>query len=165
MSTLPPTQSNPVLDAVADLLEDHEEPVIVWCWYRETANRLQEMISKRLRRDAWIISGDVAQGERQSIIDQWEHRSNGVLVATIAALKEGANLQHSACQIYVEVSDLPSDNDQALGRSKRRGQTRPVRVYVIVPENTVAAKVYRNQAERRAATARALLEEIIQEST
>jgi SNF2 family DNA or RNA helicase len=166
MSSLPPTQLNPMLETVNELLDDHVEPVIVWTWYRETANRYVEAIDKRHRsRKVFMISGDVSNHERQGIIDAWGKTDDGILVATVAALKEGANLQHSACQIFVEVSDLPSDNDQAIGRSKRRGQLRPVHVYALYPESTLAAKVYRNQSKRRILTARALLEEYHQEVT
>lgn len=166
MTALPPTQANPKLETLCDFLEDNAtEPVIVWCWYRETAKRYAEAIKKR-HRQVNVFSGDTPLREKTRMLEWFvseRDNPNGVLVATIAAMKEGVNLQRCNLNVFVEQSELPSDDDQAIARTLRRGQTRPVRVVIIHGDKTIDQIVWRHQDKRRTNITRSMLEEIREE--
>jgi len=160
MASNPPTQVNPKLDATIDLLEDNAtEPVIVWCWYRKTANRWKEAIAKT-RRDSWLFTGDSSSKDKAKAISEFSGSRTGVLVATVAAMKEGVNLQNCALNVFVEQSDLPSDNDQAIKRTVRRGQDRPVRVVHIQATRSEDERVHAANVRRDLNIRRSLLEEL-----
>jgi len=78
-------------------------------------------------------------------------------------MKEGVNLQEAKTQIFLEESYLPSDNEQAIARSKRRGQTEPVTVYHIHANDSLDIKVHKQQGERETGILRAMLEDIRKE--
>ena len=60
------------------------------------------------------------------------------MIATIEALKEGENIQSCGVIVFYELSYLPTDNDQAVGRIRRRGQGRTtVDTYLICAERTI----------------------------
>jgi SNF2 family DNA or RNA helicase len=163
LTSVPPTKANPKLDALIDLLEDHQEPVIVWCWYRKTA----EAVRARLTRP-WVgFTGDDPAQQKQNNLKMFEtmcaNGRNPVIVATISAMKEGVNLQHARTQIFLEESYLPSDNEQAIARSKRRGQTHPVNVYHIHATNSLDMKVHEHQEKREVGISRAMLEYVRKE--
>jgi len=166
MTALPPTQANPKLETLLDFLDDNAtEPVIVWCWYRETAKRYAEAIRKR-HRQANVFSGDTTLREKTRTLSWFTSEvdnPNGVLVATIAAMREGVNLQRCNLNVFVEQSELPSDDDQAVARTLRRGQTRPVRVVIIHGDRTIDRTVWKHQSERRSNIVRSMLEDIREE--
>lgn len=162
MTSVPPTKANPKLDALVDLLEDHQEPVIVWCWYRATA----DAVCERLSRDRTYLrfTGAESALAKQTVLDLFrtcvKDGDNPVLVATISAMKEGVNLQEARTQIFFEESYLPSDNQQCIARSKRRGQTQPVNVYHIHANDSLDVRVHDLQETRESGISRAMLEHV-----
>lgn len=160
MTSVPPTKANPKLDALEDLLEDHKEPVIVWCWYRATANAVFERFGSK--RVCIRFTGDESAEKKQRALECFKllagSKEGPIIVATISAMKEGVNLQEARTQIFLEESYLPSDNEQAVARSKRRGQTQPVNVYHIHANDSLDIKVHAQQASREAGILRAMLE-------
>jgi len=163
MTTVPPTKTNPKLDALMDLLEDHQEPVIVWCWYRATANAIMDRLESNSRPAAMFTGDTSAKGKEINL--QWFYTSvsdneNPIMVATISAMKEGVNMQAARTQIFMEESYLPADNAQAIARSKRRGQTKPVNVYHIHASDSIDIKVHSLQENRESGILRAMLEHI-----
>lgn len=161
--TVPPTKANPKLDALVDILEDHQEPVIVWCWYRATA----EAVRARMTRPWVSFTGDDTAEQKQNNLKMFEtmcqNGRNPIIVATISAMKEGVNLQHARTQIFLEESYLPSDNEQAIARSKRRGQTQPVNVYHIHANDSLDVRVHNLQETREAGITRAMLEHTLKD--
>lgn len=133
MVSVPPTKVNPKMDALKGKLEDLPgERVIVAAWYRDTAKVALEA-ARKVRGDEQVnlFTGDVRPAAKAEAIDRYNEHSEGTIVCTIAALKEGANLQAGNHLIFLEESELPSDNEQLVGRQRRRGQTKPVIVHRI----------------------------------
>jgi chromodomain-helicase-DNA-binding protein 1 len=60
-----------------------------------------------------------------------------VLIGTIAAMGTGLNLQTASVAIFVEISYVPDENDQALSRLHREGQENTVNAYYFVAKGTI----------------------------
>lgn len=153
---------NPKIKTVCDILEDNlTEPVIVFCWYRGTADLLVTTLRKKFDgRAVYSIDGGTSAKEREARLAEWEATTNGVIVATLAALTEGANLQHSRTIVFAEHDYLPSTLEQAIARAKRFGQQSIVRVYHIMAERSIDTAVYATAQTRERNIKRALLENL-----
>jgi SNF2 family DNA or RNA helicase len=160
LATLPPTAVKPKLDALVELLDDLAgQRVVVYCWYRDAVAAVEEVVRKRFqgrnvakadRRDTFVITGDTSSARRDPLIQQWSSSPAGVLIATIGALKEGANLQAGNQLVFLEEAELPADMDQVVKRLARRGQTKPVMVHTIRAQGSVdfaIAKILRIRSE------------------
>jgi SNF2 family DNA or RNA helicase len=128
MATIPPTREKPKVDFLLDFLEDRQGPVVVYTWYKDSAKGVAEGLLKS-KRPVTLITGDVASTKRGELVDQWKTQSGGVLVATISSLKEGISLVNAQDVVFLEHSELPSDQEQCVARLKRRGQNALVNVH------------------------------------
>jgi SNF2 family DNA or RNA helicase len=155
LSTLPPTSEKPKVDFVLDFLEDAVGPVVVYCWYKDSARGVSEALTKS-KRPVTLVTGDVPGARRGELVDQWKHQPNGVLVATISSLKEGISLIHAQDVIFLEHSELPADQDQCIARLKRRGQTELVRVHHVWARNSPDMAIKRHLDERHVGLKQAL---------
>jgi SNF2 family DNA or RNA helicase len=163
--TTPPTKENPKLDALAQVLEDIpvQERVGVFAWYRKSVYAAAEKLIKAGRK-VFVITGDTRSDMRNRYILEWNDTPGAVLIATIAALKEGVNLQAGHNVVFLEESDLPADNDQVLARFKRRGQAHPVRMTRILATGPSMDATRRKHVDKRdVLNKRAMLEEILKE--
>lgn len=147
LATLPPTSTKPKVDLVNELLEDVPGPVVVYCWYKDSARGVSEALTKG-KRPVTLVTGDVPTNRRSSLVDEWKSQKDGILVATISSLKEGISLIHSKDVIFLEHSELPADQDQCIARLKRRGQTELVRVHHVWARNTPDMPIKRHLGER-----------------
>ena len=104
---------------------------------------LQAIQKKYPKRTVRVFTGDVSPKNKQEAIDAYWENADCILIATVSALKEGANLQAGNEVVFLERSDLPGENAQAIARVKRRGQTRPVTVtdiYAVKSPDTVTSE-------------------------
>jgi hypothetical protein len=170
MVAVPPTAVKPKLDAMVGTLEDiPRDRVIVYCWYRDTAKACLERIGKMRSaltgkpRPVALFTGDVTTRGKIAAIQQYDDNPDGVIVATIAALKEGADLQSGHHAVFVEESVLGEENMQAIGRQRRRGQLHPVVVHRIRADRSIDHAV-RKLAEARTEDARSLMDEYLRGS-
>jgi len=162
MTSLPPTQANPKLDALRGLLEDlPNERVIVAAWYRNTANAAFDVVKNKLKRPGALFTGDTRVSAKQDALDLYRHYDDAVIVCTIAALKEGANLQAGNHMIFLEESELPADNAQLISRQYRRGQTKPVVVYRVHASGASVDEAVHRLATKRADDVRKVMAEYL----
>jgi superfamily II DNA or RNA helicase len=157
MTSLPPTQANPKLDAMVGRLEDlAKERVIVACWHRSVANaaleRIQKMNSEvaKGKRPCALFTGDVSTKQKIAAIEGYNEREDFVIVCTVAALKEGADLQAGNHIIFLQESVLPGENEQLIGRQRRRGQTKPVIVTRIYCKQSIDVAVHKTASNTAA---------------
>lgn len=137
MATLPPTASKPKIEAMLGKLEDSgNERCVVWCWFRDSAEYAAEAIRKQ-RKHVYVVHGGTAPSKVDEAFIAYNENPDAVIVATISKLKEGANLQAGRRCIFLEASDLPGDNYQAIARQKRRGQKQKVLVTKILADKTI----------------------------
>jgi SNF2 family DNA or RNA helicase len=158
LTTVPPTQANPKMNAFKEFLEDvPNERVGVFTWYRDSAAAAVQVV-KSLKRPVHLITGDVRASARNEAVDAYDKDPRAVLVGTISAMKEGLNLQAGRHCVFLEEGELPSDNEQAIGRFKRRGQTRPVMVTRILANKSPDTVTHRNVGKRDVSIRKAMKE-------
>jgi SWI/SNF-related matrix-associated actin-dependent regulator 1 of chromatin subfamily A len=106
-----------------DLMEGGERPIL-WCWHQDVANYLGDYFHMP------VIHGGVPMEVRHLAISAYQQGVGPGLVLTIGAASTGLDgLQHSGTLcVFVEQSVNPNDNEQAVARLHRTGQTRGVRV-------------------------------------
>jgi SNF2 family DNA or RNA helicase len=150
------------VNTVVELLSDHpNEPAIVFCWFRETANLLStKLIKKDPDRPVTVCTGVDLPSVRAGDVERWKLQSNGVIVATISALQEGANLQHARMIVFAESDYLPASVEQCIARVRRFGQEYPVNSFEVYCRNTVDQVVMRARNQRSTNIRRALLEDL-----
>lgn len=148
LATLPPTAAKPKVDFCLEFLEDRQGPVVVYCWYKDSAKGVAEGLSKS-KRPVTLITGDIPTARRAGLVDKWKEQKDGILVATISSLKEGISLIHAQDVVFLEHSELPADQDQCIARLKRRGQTELVRVHHVWARNTPDMAIGRHLGERK----------------
>jgi len=158
-------KDNPKLNIVTEYLSDHEnEPTIIFCWFRDTCALVANHLRAATNRPVYEIRGGLNQNERNNRVDDWKNSTNGIIVATLASLTEGVNLQHSRFLIFMEHDYLPSTIQQAIARVRRAGQTQRVRVVNILADRSIDTAVYRTLSTRDRNIKRALLENIRNEN-
>jgi SNF2 family DNA or RNA helicase len=150
LTTLPPTNANPKLDTMMDVVDGlPAQPIIIFAWHKAVVTEIVSRIKKRWSSRFCVpFTGDTSSKAKVDTVAEWESTTNGILVATIGAMAGGLNLQHSHRGIYVEEPDLPADFEQTYKRMLRRGQTRKVVLTVIYAKDSPDVVIRRGQQRK-----------------
>jgi len=129
------------LNTLHTILGEHkDEHIIVFTWYRESAEIVHESLINRPGA-AVLVHGGVKAEDRIAEVEFCKKQNCSILTATIESMKEGLNLQHVSVVIFYEHHWVPSTNDQAAARSIRRGQDKHVKVYSLFAAKTIDERV------------------------
>lgn len=137
------------LDALAEIVEQTSEPILVAYQFKSDLARLQERFPKA-----------VALGKDPATIDKWNAGKIPMLLAHPASAGHGLNLQNGGRTIVW--FGLPWSLElyaQFNGRLHRQGQEKPVLVYHLLAAGTVDEAVYAT-LNKKDATQQDLLEAI-----
>jgi hypothetical protein len=117
---------------ISDELENDSTKTVVFAIHREAISTLQWAL--RAYRPA-VIHGDIPEAKRVAEIDRFQTDPRcRVFIGQLNCAGASINLQAANEVIFIEASWTPGDNEQALSRVYRMGQTRPVRVrFVYLP--------------------------------
>lgn len=147
--------------------DSNAKPTIIFTWYREHARLLAEAVREAKipgvqAGQVGMITGETPPQDRLEIA-----RTTKILVANIAALSEGLNLQHFRTVIYYEMDYTPGANYQTLARVRRDRNDdapvdEPVLVYWVLVAKSIDEKIYRI-SKRRAASIRDVLLESLED--
>jgi superfamily II DNA or RNA helicase len=131
--------SNPrKIEALKQLSETFgETPYVVFTWFKDTAADAAKALGVP------CITGDTPQEDRFTIA-----KAGTPVVATIAAMSEGVNLQHANRVVFLEENWTPGSNYQALSRVRRDGGHPTVFVNYIQSKNTVDQHIHRVSKQR-----------------
>lgn len=111
---------------VADLVNNSDEPWIVWCNTNDESERLANLIS-----DAVEIKGSNTAKQKEAAADGFVDGTIRVLISKSGIFGYGMNWQHCRNVAFVGLSYSFEDFYQALRRSYRFGQKREVNAYII----------------------------------
>ena len=117
------------LSTLVELVNDINDRVVVFCWFRQTADALASALETTA-----LVHGGLNPAERLDRLAQFASLDRGRLVATIPSISEGLNLQHTHYVVFYEWDWVASTNQQALARFHRPGQQHAVQPYYIVAE-------------------------------
>jgi hypothetical protein len=121
------------------------EPWIVWCGL----NPEQDAVVEALGDTCISVYGSLSADDKADRIEQWLRGEAPVLVTKPSIAAWGLNFQRCARQVFVGIGDSYETYYQAIRRSWRFGQARPVRVHVVLtePEEPIYLNVLRKERE------------------
>jgi len=143
-------------DLVKQIIEDTpgDEPIICFCWYRDTANELRNDLAEVTT--SRYISGLYSQKERVEFADETSSR---VKCVTMSSMSEGVDWSNASTVIFYELDYVPGKVYQALSRVRRfstTGKREPIRVYYPMLKNSVDEAVFEAYNERHGDAKRVL---------
>jgi superfamily II DNA or RNA helicase len=113
----------------------NDRKVVIFSFFRDVLAAVAQVLGERV---IGTISGSVAPIERQQIVDRFsESLEPVVLVSQIQAGGVGLNIQAASVVILTEPQWKPTVEEQAIARSHRLGQIRPVDVHRLLAEDSV----------------------------
>jgi SNF2 family DNA or RNA helicase len=119
------------LDALADIVEANDEPMLVAYNYKSDLARLQKRFPQAVH-----LSRD------QQVIDDWNKGKIPMLLAHPASAGHGLNLQEGgALCVWFGLNWSLELYQQFNARLHRQGQTKPVRIVHIVARNCIDERV------------------------
>jgi hypothetical protein len=129
--------------ACADMVNADDEPWIVWCDLNDEGDMLANAIP-----DAVQVAGADENDTKESRMAGFSAGNHRVLVSKQKICGWGMNWQHCARQAFVGVNDSYEGFYQAVRRSWRFGQKRPVEIHVFASnqDGAVVANIKRKQA-------------------
>ncbi|UQN06795.1 DNA methyltransferase [Deinococcus sp. QL22] len=133
---------------VADLVHaEPSEPWVIWVHTNLEADAVRALIP-----DAVEVRGNMTPDEKEARLTAFADGSTRVLLTKPSIAGWGMNWQHCARQVFVSLNYSFEELYQAVGRSDRFGQERPVQVHLVTTDthSSVLATVRRKQAEHEA---------------
>ena len=125
------------LQVVRELLpESRRSPMLLFCYYRRTADILAKMADQEGLR--WgMIKGGVANDDRDTLRHTFQNGELDVLIGTVSTVAVGLTLSRAATEVFVEHSWTPWKNIQARQRAMELGKQSPVHIIDLWTEKTV----------------------------
>lgn len=108
---------------------DHDRPAIAWCGLNDEADRIAAAVPGAVN-----LHGTLSPDEKVNLIEGFVDGAHRVLVTKPSIAGFGLNFQHAADQVFVGLGDSYEAYYQAIRRSWRFGQTRPVTAHVVVSD-------------------------------
>ena len=124
-------------DLLGTLLNDHDEKVVVWTRFRDTALMLRDRYEE-LYGAALMIGG--GEGSPADLAQP----NCRLLVATIQVGASSIDLTAARNAIYESLDDVSRNFTQSMARINRTGQTRDCRYWFLTASNTVEEDLFEN---------------------
>ena len=120
-----------VAKAVELVLAEPDEPWIVWCGRNDEAN----MMTRELALMCPVnVQGSDTPESKAANLAAFADGEIPVLITKASIAGMGLNFQRCARQVFVGLGDSYEQYYQAIRRSYRFGQTRPVQVHIVVSD-------------------------------
>lgn len=134
--------STDLLDSVVDIVDQNEQPVIIYTTFRSSV----DILLKRFEEEgipAAGITADTSVDQRTSIFDDIQEGKLKVMVAVAQTVAHGVTLTNSDTIIWLTPPTSFEVYDQANGRIYRKGQTRKCTIYRIYQDYVSHALIKR----------------------
>ena len=123
--------------------------VLVWTVFNEECEVLKKLLTC-VNFSIDVLSGKVSKDRRPDIIDRFQKGKTDVLISKASMLGFGLNFQNCDYMIFSGFNDSFEQFYQAVRRSYRYGQTKPVKIhipYITELEGTVWQNIERKQEQ------------------
>lgn len=127
---------------LADILEDLDEPVIVFCRFRHDLDNVHR-VAQMITRSSLELSG------RKNDLQDWQAGKAPILAVQIQSGGVGIDLSRAGVAIYYSLGLSLGDHEQSLSRLLKRDMGSAAVYYYLVAENTVDQKIARALRERK----------------
>ena len=111
------------------LCQEHDEPMIVWCGLNDEADAVAKAVDGAVN-----VPGSWKPEDKAAALEAFQDGATRVLVTKPSIAGFGMNFQHCARQVFCGIGDSYESYYQAIRRSWRYGQKRPVFAHVVVSE-------------------------------
>ncbi len=101
------------------MLEADEESLVIFSDHVDPCKNIADALASH---GVGTITGATPMAERQAIVDRFQAGTTRVIVGTIGACGTGITLTRAKTVIFNDLSYVPSQNAQAVGRLRRIGQ-------------------------------------------
>lgn len=128
-------------DYIKTVLDGGEEKVVVFAWHIEVLDILQKALA---RYGVLRIDGSTSLRDRQGRVDAFMTTPQmRVMLGNIQSMGTGVDGLQKVCThcVLVEPSWTPGENQQAIDRLDRGGQTGTVQADFLVPPGSVIEKI------------------------
>lgn len=113
-----------------------EDQVVVFAHHKAVVSRLLLSLP-----GAEAITGDTPTDCRQAIVDRFQKGEINALIGNMRAMGVGLTLTSSSTVVFVELDWVPANVSQCEDRCYRLGQTGTVRVYHLVVDGSLDARM------------------------
>ncbi len=129
------------MELLVNLLENilgADEKVLIFTQYVEMGKLIQELISKKFKREVLFLHGSQTRKEKANVIDTFQEDDDyKILVATLKTGGTGLNLTAAQNVIHYDLWWNPAVENQATDRVHRIGQENDVMVYRFITKGTL----------------------------
>lgn len=108
----------------------NSDPWLVWCDTDSEQNALESLFGDR----CISVRGSLSIAEKEKRIESWMHGARPIMVSKTSIMGFGLNCQFCWQQVFVGRTFSYESWYQAIRRSWRFGQTRPVNIHLVVAE-------------------------------
>lgn len=145
------------VQAVMDLLEEDDQPMIVWARFKHDVKVLGEAFTAA--GVSWVsYTGDTPQSAREGLVADFMEGRARVFLGNPAAAGTGLNLQRASRMVYYSNSFNADYRWQSEDRAHRIGQRNNVTIIDLVAPGTLDAQIIR-ALKNRADVARMVLDD------
>lgn len=131
----------PATKYIAEQLEAGHEKIVVFIHHSDVGKKL-EIGLNALGFETRKILGETAPKERdRAALDFQNEARVRVFIGSVGAAGVGIDLTAASYVIIVEPSWVPGENEQAIDRCHRIGQTRGVQTDYLVFDNTIDSRI------------------------
>lgn len=156
---------SPKLDAIAEYIEDLNEPVVVFSCFVDSLWLLADRIGKfKDKRKLWLFTGETPHDERTQYIKEFQNQragESGIFLATIGAAGVGITLNRASTVVFIDRDWSPANNEQAEDRVHRMGQRGSVNVVTFAVPDTIDMYVLKLLQQKRETFAKVLAADVI----
>lgn len=124
------------LPLVAELIEDRKNPVLLGCYFRNSAKALVRLCDRLGVRYATFGATTTPQARKEAVRG-FQAGELDVMIGSIPVIGEGLTLTAADSVVLLERMWTPDKNSQVIRRVRRRGQDKPVGVRQLVTPDTV----------------------------
>lgn len=149
-----PLKSNPKITELRALLEETDDPALIWCTFHHDVRAVCEMMDKHFPDRSYVTyHGQMDDEEKEDARRIYEAGQADYFIGNPATGGIGLTLVHACLVVYYSNSYNLGIRLQSEDRAHRIGQTRDVTYVDLVVENTVdelAIEAIDNKAEMAA---------------
>ncbi len=138
------------------IIAREELPIVVFCRYVREVEALRDMIAPMVRR-VETLTGSVKKKERRRLQEEFQSGKIEVLICQIKTGGVGIDLFRACVAIIYSCTYSYIDFEQAISRIERRGQTRPMRTFLIYCINAIDEVIYNTILKKRRLVNRVLI--------
>lgn len=149
------------MQTLFDMIQSHpNEKTLVFCQFVGEMDYIQSQLENPVFR----IDGSVSKDERNEQVQQFKAApNNAVFIIQIKSGGQGLNLQEATRVYITSPSWNPATELQAVGRSHRSGQTKPVYVKKLIYKNSVEEHMMALQGHKSSVCAEVLNDKRIED--